>query len=542
MGRLILLSGVVGLLGLTFLSRATFAADVPQFGVFELTFTSDEAFDNPFWDPVVSATFTSPKGKALKVEGFYFGGKEWKVRFVPGRQGKWTYAASMAGKARPQQKKGEFTCVKSPKHGFLRISKVNPYRFEYDDGKPFYPVGYQHGGVLSAGHDGPGPNGKWRSVPLEERLKALDGAANLSRVQLGCGTTAGCALMLLTGEEGLDRYDVDAAAKLDEACRLYDGFNVSQILILFQDMSTWGRPQTAFGTGSDTQEYKSVKAKNMPLQEKYVRYVVARYGAYVDIWELFNEDSFAPNDYLAHLAKVVREADPYDHPITTNYERPDQDWCEIVCPHNYMSIPAGKVDAHLVNEITRLKSFGKPVQYTEFGNKGMLSNYDPVKWRVAVWTCYIREAGMLFWSMSGRKTDPTKWKGSGNANAYLGPESRKFFRIHLDFVKNLPVDMRPINCGFNTLNHDPEVRVAGLGNGDTFVVYLNHSGSHKTEVQPKPLRLWTGPGRFKVTCIDPATGEALREYESGTRQFFLQVSVPPMKVDHAVKLERMRPE
>jgi hypothetical protein len=280
----------------------------------------------------------------------------------------------------------------------------------------------------------------------------------------------------------------------------------------------------------------------MPMQEKYLRYVVARYGCYVDIWELFNEDSFAPNDYLAHLAKVIRDADPYDHLITTNYERPDQPWCEIVCPHNYMSIPASKVDDHLVNEIARLKSYGKPVQYTEFGNKGMLARYDPVKWRIAVWTCYIREAGMLFWSQTGSKNDPTKWRGSGNANAYLGADARNFFRVHLDCVRDLPVDMRPINCGFDSLNHDPDVRIAALGNGDEFIVYLNHAGDHENEVQPKPLRLWTGPGRFKVTCIDPASGEVLREYEVGTGQFFLRASIPPMKIDQVVRLTRIQIE
>jgi hypothetical protein len=206
-----------------------------------------------------------------------------------------------------------------------------------------------------------------------------------------------------------------------------------------------------------------------------------------------------------------------------------------------MSIPASRVDEHLVNEIVRMKSFGKPVQYTEFGNKGTLSNVDPVKWRLAVWTCYIREAGMLFWSMSGSKTQADPKKLQGNSNAYLGPDARNYFRVHLQFVKDLPVDMRPVLCGFETLNHDPEVRVAGLGNGEVFVVYLNHSGDHETEVQPNPLRLWTGPGRFKVTCVDPETGDVLRQFEVGTGQFFLSVSVPPMKVDQAVKLERLKP-
>ena len=91
------------------------------------------------------------------------------------------------------------------------------------------------------------------------------------------------------------------------------------------------------------------------------------------------------------------------------------------------------------------------IMNTEFGNKGSLSNYDPVKWRIVVWTCYTREVGMLFWSMSGVKTVPNP-KPRGNANMYLGPESRKSFRVLMDLVRDLPVDMKPILTGFH--NHD----------------------------------------------------------------------------------------
>ena len=51
---------------------------------------------------------------------------------------------------------------------------------------------------------------------------------------------------------------------------------------------------------------------------------------------------------------------------------------------------------------------------------------------------FMNESGMLFWSMSGIRTVPQK-KPRGNANAYLGPESRKYFRVLMDFVKDLCV-------------------------------------------------------------------------------------------------------
>jgi hypothetical protein len=303
-------------------------------------------------------------------------------------------------------------------------------------------------------------------------------------------------------------------------------------------MSTYGNPKTVFGAGRDTVGYKNVNAPNMPLQEKYLRYMVARYAAFVDVWEIFNEDSFAPNDYLAHLAKVIRDADPYRRLITTNYERPDQPWCDVVCPHEYMSIPAKDVDGHLIEEFVRLKAWGKPVQYTEFGNKGTLSNYDPEKWRIVVWTCFTREVGMLFWSMSGTKTTADPKRTAGNSNTYLGPDTRKHFRILQEFCKDLPADMRPVHC--LATNHDTGVHVGGLSNGSIVVLYVHHFTDHDTEYQPRPVTVWTGPGRFKVKWIDPATGETVREEEKGTAQNFLTISVPPLKVDLACRLDRMK--
>ena len=524
---------VVFLLVLTF---AAYGVDVPRFDVFEVTFTSDETFANPFWDAKVWAVFTSPEGKQVRVDGYYHGGKEWKVRFVPNVLGKWTWKATMAGKDTSLRQQGEFTCVKSDRRGFLRISKVNPFRFEYDDGTPAYLIGYQTGGLLKCGHDGPAADGKWRSTPLEEFLKDFDGAANLQRLQLGCGRGGH---QVLTGKEGLDRYNLAKCADLDEAYRLFRKFNVSQILNLNEDMSTYGGKMTAFGHTNDVVNYKNVNAANLPMQDNYLRYIVARYGAYVDIWELFNEDNRAPNDYLAHLAKVIRDADPYKHLITTNYERPDQPWCDVVCPHEYTSIPANQVDRHLVNEFVRLKAYCKPVQYTEFGNKPVFSNDDPEKWRVVLWTCWTREVGMLFWSMSGIRTKPRLNAKSGNANMYFGAETRKHCRILNQFIKDVPVDAKPIF--FLNTNHNREVLVGGVGNGDIFVFYVHHTTSHETTANPLPVTLWTGKGRFKVTWIDPATGDITRQQEAGTQDMMLALSVPPLRVDAACKLERLAP-
>ena len=514
-------------------SQAT-PAPVAQHDVFELRLTSDEAFTNPFTDARLSAEFRSPSGQRFSVPGFYFGGKTWMVRFAPDRAGQWAYDAKLTGKRKTDRRSGTFRCVPSRRHGFVRVSKRNPYRLEYDGGKPFYPIGVQTCGYFKPDLDGPNEAGSWKTVEPEVWAREFQGSVNLIRWQLGAGTKKGCALPLIPTGGPPDRYDTELARQMDELLALQRAHGFSHIMIPFQDMSLWGSDTTSFGENRDVDGYKSLKAPNLALQEAYLRYIVARFGAYVDIWELFNEDSYAPDDYLARLSAVIREADPYRHPITTNYTRSTEGWCEIVTWHGYMSIPAAETDAWLADKIGRLKSFGKPVLNTEFGNKGWLSNVDPVKWRIAVWTAYMNEANILFWGMSGVKTKPGRTQG--NSNAYLGPDSRQHFRVLDEFTRDLPVDLRPVEC---TYSQQSDLRIYALSNRKTSVVYVHHFADHeKPWGRNERIYVHTGPGRFRVTWIDPSDGKTVHSGAAETRQQYLFFEMPPVTIDLACRLDR----
>jgi hypothetical protein len=333
-----------------------------------------------------------------------------------------------------------------------------------------------------------------------------------------------------------DRYDTELAADIDRALVVQRARGMSHILILYQDMSLWGDPVTAFGKGRDLVGYKNVNAPNLPDQERYIRYIVARYACFVDIWEIFNEDSYAPDDYLAHLAKVVRDADPYDHPVTTNYARPRADWCEIVTWHEYMGMPANEVDAYLTSQIALFKSYGKVVLNTEFGNSGRLSNVDPVKWRIAAWTAFMNESSILFWGTSGQVFEGGKIPWGGNANAYIGPDSRRYFRVLNDFTREMPVDMKPVPSGYT--EHDA-IRTYALSNGQRTALYVHHFADHaKAYTHPTKLMVQTGPGTFRARWIDPSDGSEMMTEQVGTTQQYLELTVPPVTIDAACRIER----
>jgi len=285
----------------------------------------------------------------------------------------------------------------------------------------------------------------------------------------------------------------------------------------------------------DLTTYKTLKSPHLPEMEAYIKYMVARYSAYADIWELYNEDSYSPNDFLAHLAHVVRQADPYAHPIMTNYERPTEKWCEILSVHEYMGMPASEVPSYLSKEFARFKSFGKPVLYTEFGNQAQLGNDDPVKWRLAVWTSFMNECGLGFWNMSGRKVPP-KPKG-GPVNAWLGPDTRQAFRVLAETTRDLPVDMRPAIPGFTS---QLPVQSWALSNGEKSIVYVHHFRSHEQAVKlTEALQVWTGPGTYHVKWLDPATGAVVEELDITTGQNILELKVPEFKIDLAARISRV---
>ena len=549
------------------MAQTTQPAEVPRYGLFETAIDLDGqfdtvSFDNPFRDVILTATFTAPSGATVKVEGFYDGQRTWRVRFVPREEGKWKYSISAANAARPiqlaQPAKGEgtFECKGTAGRGFLRLSKRNAFRMEYEDGTPFYPIGIQTCGFLRPDFDGPGPDGKWRNVDNEEWLKAFAGAVNLVRTQFGQGTRAGCALALIPEppkpatapasasapapvRPPIDRYDLDLAKRIDEAYKLHRQAGMSQILILYQDMSLWGGGGSGFGGGRDLtpKGYKNLQAANLPMQEQYIRYIVARWGAFVDIWELFNEDSYAPDDYLAHLAGVVRKADPYGHITTTNYARPRADWCQVVTFHEYMGMPPNQVDAYLCQLFALYKSYGKVVQNTEFGNQGQLSNYDPVKWRIAVWTAFMNECGLLFWGMSGSKVAAGRPNAQGNANAYIGPDSRQHFRVLNEFTRDLPIDLRPVAIGYH---EHTDIRTYAMCNGRVGAVYVHHFADHAKEYQHRDkLMMHTGPGKWRLRWIDPADGREVKAEEASTTAQYLEFRLPPVKVDLAARLEKV---
>jgi hypothetical protein len=118
---------------------------VPKWSVFEQDFRSGVDYKNPVQECALKVLFVSPGGETNSVDGFWDGGKTWRVRFSPNQPGHWTYLTSCSdtNNQRLNNQTGEFLCT-SPtgpgrfaQHGPLQLSR-NRFHFEHADGTPFF--------------------------------------------------------------------------------------------------------------------------------------------------------------------------------------------------------------------------------------------------------------------------------------------------------------------------------------------------------------------------------------------------------------------
>ena len=126
-------------------ARAAKTEVVPKWDRLELVFKSSSAYENPFQDCKLTATFVSPSGKTNSVDGFWDGGRTWRVRFSPGQPGHWTYRTwcSDFGNDGLDNQSGEFICsapvglTRFDQHGPVRLAADHRH-FEHADGTPFF--------------------------------------------------------------------------------------------------------------------------------------------------------------------------------------------------------------------------------------------------------------------------------------------------------------------------------------------------------------------------------------------------------------------
>lgn len=110
--------------------------------------------ENPFFVEV-KGVFKGPGSKVLVVPGF-FEGDLWVVRFSPVVLGTWTYELSSAH-IHIKEAVGEIICVENTNpliHGSVKVNPHYPHHFCFEDGTPYFMMGYEANWLWALGlHD-----------------------------------------------------------------------------------------------------------------------------------------------------------------------------------------------------------------------------------------------------------------------------------------------------------------------------------------------------------------------------------------------------
>lgn len=185
------------------------------------------------------------------------------------------------------------------------------------------------------------------------------------------------------------------------------------------------------------------------------------------------------------MVPYLKSIDPYHHPVTTSWERPEIAGIEINAPHWYQ-----REDEHESDVVTALrardwKRFNKPVVVGEQGNHidkskpqppgvgGVWDESSALRMRIRSWTALFNEIAFIFWS--------TSYARDGHyMNIWLGPKERQYVRALQDFACRLDKDVRMVQVSVCEPNG---VRAYALASKKRAAVYLHHFGDHSKPVK-----------------------------------------------------------
>jgi len=324
---------------------------VEQWGIYEIQLNGPTN-GNPFLDTRLSAVFDHGD-KRVEVPGFYDGDGKYLVRFMPDMQGRWSYETK-ANRWELTGKSGEFSATPPGpnNHGPVRVH--NTYHFAHADGTPFKPIGTT---IYN-----------WLDTPDEVQEQTLQTLAaspfNKARMLITQQPTPYLnkyppARWPFAGQPphgwDLTRFNPEFFRGYEKRLAQLRELGIEADVILFNPYGKWGF-ETMDAAGDD----------------RYVRYVVARFGAYRNVWwSLANEYDYLRTKTEAdwdRLGALVQACDPYQHlrsihngTLLYNHNQP---WVTHVSMQNGVAVETPG-SAELYRDVYR-----KPVVYDEIKYEG----------------------------------------------------------------------------------------------------------------------------------------------------------------------------
>ncbi len=310
---------------------------------YELSFTSEETYDNPLYDiDEFYAIFNAPSGRKQKINGFWDGGKTFRIRFAPDEPGRWSYqtTCSNEGDTGLHGKSGSFSCI--PNESELEIYQrgeitqpKGTYHLTYHDGTPFFwSACTAWNGALKSTEE------EWDTY-LQHRVDH-----NYSVIQFVTTQWRGCDV------NSQDQVAYEGTGKITLNPEFFQHLDakvdrINTYGLIAAPVLLWALP---FGAGRHLSP-----GYTLPLEEAVMlaRYVVARYGGNQVIWILGGDGRYAfeYEQRWLEIGRRVFEDDPpgqvSQHPhgrLWIGDNHAEEAWLDIVGYQSSHSNAQGTVD------------------------------------------------------------------------------------------------------------------------------------------------------------------------------------------------------
>jgi pectin methylesterase-like acyl-CoA thioesterase len=401
-------------------------AALERWGSMEVALAGPSA-GNPFMEVELSATFRQGQ-RAVKVPGFYDGDGSYKIRFMPDSAGVWTYETS-SNRAELNRKTGQFDVAPAGpnNHGPVRVR--NTWHFAYEDGTPFWQVGTTS---YSWTH---------QTEALEQQTLRTLAAAPFNKMRMAVFPNHDVRQepprypFAGTPPRGWDftRFNPAFFRHLEQRVAQLRDLGIEADIILFHpyDKGYWG-----FDRMPDD------------VNQRYLRYVVARLAAYRNVWwSMANEFDFLKEKTMPEwdsYFKTVQASDPWQHLRSIHnalaFYNHTQPWV------THVSVQSGAIAEDYERAVLLRDVYNKPVVYDEVKYEGNLSRR---------WGQLTPEAMVLrFWQGAIAGTyvghsetyeDPNglMWLGKGGVLRGQSPARLAFFRKILG--ESPPEGLEPID-------------------------------------------------------------------------------------------------
>ncbi|MHC4406896.1 MAG: DUF5060 domain-containing protein, partial [Planctomycetota bacterium] len=266
--------------------------NVERWGIFEIELAGP-ADGNPFVDVELGAVFEH-ENRSVRVDGFYDGRGAYRVRFMPEEPGKWTYGTK-SNRPELDGKTGSLECTPPSEgnHGPVRVAKKT--HLAYADGTPYFQVGTTCYAWVHQGDEreeqtlatlAKSPFNKIRMCVFPK-----DYTYNKNEPEYYVFPRSG-------GKNDTTRFSPEFFDHFEKRVGQLRDLGIEADLILFHPYDRWG--------------YDDLDAD---IDDRYLRYVVARLAAYRNVWWSFaNEFDLMRSKTTAdwdRFFQIVEKHDPY---------------------------------------------------------------------------------------------------------------------------------------------------------------------------------------------------------------------------------------